>query len=116
VASPVMAGGLPDDGCGLVDLRLWRICRGRRRGEELGPVEAGGFGGKVGEVPGVVGFVDVFAVGEGDLLLCDGMSRTREHASHERPGQRGRREAKHGGDVGLVFFADFFMLSVVARE
>ena len=53
--------GLPDD----EDALFFEIgCA-----EELGPVEAGGFGGEVGGVPRIVGFVDVFAVFERDLFL-----------------------------------------------
>ena len=57
-------GGLPDDE-GLLFLQAGGA-------EEFGPVEAGGFGGEVGWVPGVVCFVDVFVVGERDLHFGDG--------------------------------------------
>src|SRR5271170_130755 len=57
-------GGLPDDE-GVLLFKAGGV-------KELGPVEAGGFGRKVGGVPWVVGLVDVFAVGEGDLYFGDG--------------------------------------------
>ena len=77
-------GGLPDDeGVLLVEAG---------GAEEVGPVEAGGFRGEVGGVPWIVGFVDVFAVGERDLLLRDG-GLEGENASgagvgSERPARR----------------------------
>ena len=58
-------GGLPDDE-GLLFVEACAL-------EELGPVEAGGLGGEVGYGPDVVGFVDVFRFGEGELFLGDGV-------------------------------------------
>ena len=74
--------------------------------EELRPVEAGSFGVEVGGVPGVVGFVDVFAVGERDLLLGDcGFERDDAGGAGFGVGEAG--ETEHGGDVKEIFGADF---------
>jgi hypothetical protein len=57
-------GGFAGDGRGLPDdKRVLLVEAGGT--EEFGPVEARGFGCEVGGVPGVVGFMDVFAVCEG---------------------------------------------------
>ena len=90
-------GGLPDD----EDVLLVEA----GGAEERGPVEAGGFGGEVGRVPGIVGFVDVFAVGEGDLLFGDGGFEG-EDTGGAGFGIGEAGEAEHGGDVGLVLGAN----------
>jgi hypothetical protein len=51
--------------------------------------------------------VDVFAVGEGDLLFGNGcLEGEHAHGASFWVGEAG--EAKHRRDVGLIFFADFF--------
>ncbi len=77
-------GGFAGEGVGLPDDEGVLLVEAGGA-EELGPVEAGGVGGEVGGVPGVVGFVDVFAVGEGELLLWRWRSRGR---GRERRGRQ----------------------------
>ncbi len=91
------SGGLPDD-----ERILFLEASGA---EELGPVEAGGFGGEIGWVPGVVGFVDVFAVGEGELLFGDG-GLEGEDARGADVRIREAGETEHGADVILVLRPD----------
>ncbi len=65
-------GGLAFEGGRLPDVE--GLLRGEPGGAEiLGPVEAGCLGGKVGGGPEIVGAVDVFVVGERDLLGGDGL-------------------------------------------
>ncbi len=81
--------------------------------EELGPVEAGGFCDEVGGVPRVVGFVNVFAVGEGELLFGDGGFESDDAGGADaRLGEAG--ETEDCSDVILILGAnDFDGLGVV---
>ena len=92
-------GGLPDD-----EDVLFIKAGGT---EELRPIKAGSLCGEVCGMPWVVGFVHVFAVGEGDLLFCDGGFES-QHTSGARVWVREAGEAEHRGYVCEVLRADLF--------
>ncbi len=97
-------GGFALEGGGLPDVEGFL---GSEAGgaEVLGPVEAGGLGGEVGGEPEVVGVLDVFVVGERDVLGGDGVLEG-EDAGGAGFGIGEAGEAEEVGDVGGVLGAD----------
>ena len=96
--------GFAGEGCGLPDDEAGLVAEAGGA-KVLCPVQAGGFGGKVGLLPGVVGFVDVLVLGEGQMFFGDGMLQI-DNALGAGVGVGESRELEHGRDVRLVLGAN----------
>ncbi len=89
-------GGLPDD--------KGALGAEAGGGEEGWPIQAGSLGGEVRGRPGIVGVLDIFAVGERDVSAGDGGLKG-EDAVGPGFGIGETGELEHGDDVGFVFRA-----------
>src|SRR5262249_28815715 len=75
--------------------------------EVFSPVKAGRLGGEVGLRPGVVGFVNVFAIGGGQMFFRNGVFQLQD-AGSPLVGIGKSGELQHRRDVRLVLSANLF--------